>query len=71
MHRQGSKLQLARDNFEGKKSHGCQSWGVIVTTIPSAVELYLLSGVLQKADQLINIASLFIGIILFAVASGK
>lgn len=43
-------LNLARDNSEGKKSHGFISWGVIVITIISSpLEPCLLPGVLQEA----------------------
>lgn len=68
---QGSKLELARDDFEGKKSCGCVSWGVIVTTRPSPPEPYLPPDVLQKAGWPINFTSLFIGMALLAVGSGK
>lgn len=58
---QGSQLELARDDFEGKLSHGCVSWGVIVTiATPSPLEPYFLPGVLQKADRPINFTSLLL-----------
>lgn len=71
MHWQGGKLESGWDKFEGKKSHDCESWGVIVTTIPSLLEPYPPPGVLQKADQLINFTCLFIGMILLAIGSSK
>lgn len=71
MHRQGGKLESGWDKFEGKKSHDYESWGVIVTTIPSLLEPYPPPGVLQKADQWINFTCLFVGMILLAIGSSK
>lgn len=64
-------MELARENFEGKKARGCVSWGMIgTTTLPSPLEPCVLPSVLQKADKLINFTSHFIGETLLVVGSG-
>lgn len=64
-------MELARDNFEGKKAHGCVSWGVIGrTTLPSPLKPRFLPSVLQKADRPINFTSYFIAVTLLVVGSG-
>lgn len=63
-------MELARDNFEGKKAHECVSWGMTGTTLPSPLEPCILPSVSQKADQLTNFTSHFIGVTLLVVGSG-
>lgn len=63
-------MELARDNFEGKKAHGCVSWGVIGITLPSPVEPCILPSVSQKTDRPVNFTPHFIGVTLLVVGSG-